>query len=90
MISSFFLLTFLGGHGGVDHFSNGEGGWSYFNPDAVLRVLDVRMNPTHSVLQLSASGSQPNGAAASLPHLWTNQGQGQVSISLTVVNRNCY
>jgi hypothetical protein len=30
------------------------------------------MNPTHSVVHLSATGSQGN-TAASLPQLWTNQ-----------------
>jgi hypothetical protein len=34
--------TPLGGHGGTDQYTNGEGGWSYYNPDAVIRVLDVR------------------------------------------------
>ena len=37
------------------------------------------MNPTHSVVQLAATGSQGN-TAASLPQLWTNQGHGQVQI----------
>jgi hypothetical protein len=38
-----------------------------------------RMTPTHSVVQLAATGSQGN-TAASLPQLWTNQGHGQVQI----------
>ena len=72
-------FIFSGGHGGSDKFTNGEGGWSYYNPDAVIRVLDYRMYPTHSVVQLAATGSQGN-TAASLPQLWTNQGHGQVQI----------
>ena len=76
-ISKFTSLFFTGGLGGIDQFSNGEGGWSYYNPDAVLKVLDARMNPIHSVVHLAATGNQAN-PSASLPQLWSNQGHGQV------------
>ena len=44
-----FLTTSFnpGGHGGDNAYENGAGGWSYYNPDQVLLVLDARGDLRH-------------------------------------------
>ena len=47
MFSNFiFLAYFSGGDGGMHSSMNGQGGWSYYNPDAILKVIGPSVGPT--------------------------------------------
>ena len=78
---------FIGGRGGADESSNGQGGWSYFNPEAVVLVLDARSEfaPSGAQIDEDVGILAPNG----LPKLWSNEGPGHVLILPPVEDSTC-
>ena len=77
---------FVGGWGGEGTKGSGHGGYSYFNKDAVLLVLDRRSIDSRS---FSASNRIP----FSRPETWKWRGPGRVrilaAISTLACSRNC-
>ena len=63
---------FIGGHAGMGEYDNGQGGYSFANPEAVMFVLDAHKEFSPSSGHLDKT--QP------LPKLWQNEGSGFVHI----------
>ena len=72
-----------GGNGGVGVEANGEGGFSYYNPEAVLLLLDSRLEfaPSSSV-----SHHRKNKRLAKL---WKSNGPGFVHILPQMADHTC-
>ena len=75
-----WYALFLGGHGGIGVESNGEGGFSYYNPEAVLLLLDSGLEFAPSSL---------NSREKRLAKLWKSSGPGFVHILPQMSDHTC-
>ena len=75
---------FIGGVGGTSETTNGLGGFSYYNPEAVKWVLDSRseMNP-------KTRTRQDQIIKKDQPKLWQHQGPGFVYILPSLSDTTC-
>ena len=73
---------FVGGQGGNGGTDNGRGGWSYYNPEAVLRILNAGS-------EFAAVGRSQNIYRSTLPQLWQHQGPGSVHILPALLDAPC-
>ena len=73
---------FIGGNGGATIDGDGEGGWSFYNQEAVIRVLSLSHPET-------SSSFSETGAKVSLPQLEWHRGQGTVNILPPVMDAQC-
>jgi hypothetical protein len=77
---------FVGGLGGDEATANGRGGFSYFNPQGVVMVLD-------SAFELTPQGFSKNDDVkdkpAPLPKLWKHTGPGYVYIIPPLSDDSC-
>ncbi|TRY72569.1 hypothetical protein TCAL_00190 [Tigriopus californicus] len=69
---------FVGGKGGDNDTQNGEGGWSYFNSEAVVKIL----SPSSAFRNAPARGD--------IPSTWKHRGAGQVQIIEALPDRYCH
>ena len=73
---------FIGGAGGTCETCNGYGGFSYYNPDAVVLVLDARS-------ELTPKSDVTRRKTKDLPKLWKHQGPGFVYIIPSLSDATC-
>ena len=73
-----------GGNGGVGVEANGEGGFSYYNPEAVLLLLDSRLE-----FAPSSSASHHHRKSKRLAKLWKSSGPGFVHILPQMADHSC-
>ena len=66
---------FIGGHGGSNEEENGQGGYSFYNPEAVVLVLDSRTE-----LSPKGGGRKNLNNQRIIPELWDHQGPGFVYV----------
>ncbi len=61
-----YVSLFQGGQGGNGNRSNGAGGWSFYNPGAVLAILDPDGRQRYALRHLAAKGEAQGQTGCSL------------------------
>lgn len=78
---------FVGGHGGQSEYDNGQGGFSYYNPEAVVLLLDASSELTPK--GMSQHGNPHQQRSLQMAKLWKNQGSGFVYIIPSLSDDTC-
>ena len=77
------LLFILGGFGGSHSTMNGKGGWSYYNPDAVIKVIEPNIGLPKCAERSYVSTKNDKGKIENtlvIPPLCKVSGDGMVKI----------